>query len=138
MKNRCQFIGNLGADVEQRCTPSGDMVASFTVAVSEKWKDKQGNQQENTEWVKCTAFGKLAEICAKYLSKGSKVAVSGKYATNKWKDNEGNTRYNTYIKLQEIEFLSARGDTGREEPPLPTEPFGATGGRSGTGEDVPF
>ena len=76
--NYCAFIGRLGKEVETRYMPSGEAVASFSIAVGSQWKNKEGEKQDSTEWVNITAFGKLAEICGKYLEKGSQVFISGR------------------------------------------------------------
>ena len=81
--NQCNFIGRLGNDPECRYLPNGDAVTNISIAVGESWKDKQGNKQERTEWIKVVAFRKLGEISAEYLRKGSKVYISGKMKTRK-------------------------------------------------------
>ncbi len=104
--NLCQFIGRLGRDPEVRHTPSGDAVASFSIACSDTWKDKaSGEKKESTEWVRCTAWRKLAEIAGEYLKKGSQVYVSGKMQTRKWEDKEGNERYTTEIVVDKLQML---------------------------------
>lgn len=112
--NQCQFIGRLGQDPEMRYMPSGDAVASFSVACGEKWKDKQGQPQERTEWVNCTAFGKLAEIIGEYLKKGSQVFVSGKMKTEKYQAQDGTDRYSTKIIVQNMQMLGSR-DQGQNQ-----------------------
>lgn len=88
--NQCSFIGRLGADVEMRYMPSGDAVASFSIAVGSQWKDKaSGEKRESVEWVNITAFGKLGEICGEYLRKGSQVYVSGRLKTEKYQAKDG-------------------------------------------------
>lgn len=110
--NQCNFIGNLGKDPETRVQPSGDGICTFSIAVSDGYKDKSGNQVDTTEWVNCTAFGKLADICSQYLHKGSKVFVSGKMRTRKWQDTEGKDRYSTGIVIDIMQMLD-----GREQAP---------------------
>ena len=101
MLNRCEFIGNLGRDPEIRTTQSGDKVANFSMAVSEKWKDKStGEQREKTDWIPVVVWGPLAGVVEKYLRKGSKVYVAGKFTTRKWQDKSGNDRYSTDVVLQ--------------------------------------
>lgn len=112
MLNRCDFIGHLGKDPETRALPSGDIVCNFSVAASEKWTDKQGRTQERTEWVNCVTFGKLSDICAKYLAKGSKVYVSGKMRTRKWQDSSGQDKYTTEVVLSEMRMLDSKGEGG--------------------------
>lgn len=102
--NRCDFIGNFGKDPEQRFTPSGVSVVSFSLAVGDDYKSKDGNKVEQTEWVNFTAFGKTGEIIAKYCQKGSKIWVSGKLKTDKY-EKDGQAVYSTKIHVQEFEFL---------------------------------
>lgn len=112
MINKVILIGNLGADPEIRYTQSGDPVANFNIATTEKWKGKDGQMQEQTEWHKIVAWRRLAEICGEYLSKGSKVYVEGKLQTRKWQDKNGNDRYTTEIVARDMKMLSPRGTTG--------------------------
>ncbi len=113
--NQCTFIGRLGKDPETRYLANGDAATNFSIAVGESWKDKQGQKQERTEWVNVSCFGKIAEICGEYLSKGSKVMVSGKMKTDKWQDNNGNDRYTTKIMLRDMNMLDSRAE-GQGQP----------------------
>jgi len=107
--NQCSFIGRLGEDPAQKSMPNGNAVTNISIAVGEQWKDKQtGQKQEATEWVRIVAFGKLAEIMGQYLSKGSKVYVSGKMKTRKWQDQSGNDRYSTEIVAKDMQMLDSR------------------------------
>ena len=109
--NLCQFIGNLGKDPEVRYMPNGDPVANFSIGVSQSWKDKAtGEKKEATEWVRCTAYGKLAEVCGQYLKKGKQVYVSGRMNTRKWQDKEGQDRYTTEINVDQMQMLGGRDD----------------------------
>jgi single-strand DNA-binding protein len=140
MINKVILIGNLGADPEIRYTQSGTPVVNFTIATTERWKDKEGQQQEQTEWHRIVAWRRLAEICGEYLSKGSRVYIEGKLQTRKWQDQSGNDRYTTEVIANEMKMLTPRGagtgegaganDGGYGD--FPTEP------PSSTGEDVPF
>lgn len=112
--NLCQFIGRLGKPPEIKYLPNGDPVASFSIAVGSSWKDKQGQKQEATEWVRLSAFGKLAEIIGQYCDKGSRVYVSGKLKTRKWQDQQGVDRYTTEIVANELQMLD--GKDSRCEP----------------------
>jgi single-strand DNA-binding protein len=113
MINKATLIGNLGADPEIRYTPNGTPFASFTVATTERWKDKDGNQQEATEWHRIVSWRRLAEICAEYLHKGSRVYLEGKLQTRKWQDQNGNNRYTTEIVAREMKMLTPRSaDSG--------------------------
>jgi len=94
--NKVILIGNLGADPETRAMPSGSQVANLRIATSESWRDKtSGEQQERTEWHRVALFGRLAEIAAEYLRKGSQVYIEGSLRTRKWQDKQGNERYST-------------------------------------------
>jgi len=127
MVNKVILVGNLGADPEMRYTQSGTAVANFRLATSERWTDKAGEKQERTEWHRIVAFGRLAEICGEYLTKGRQVYVEGRLQTRSWDDKEGQTRYTTEIVAREMKMLGQRGDAsgpgaGRPKPPKPSEP----------------
>lgn len=119
--NNCQFIGNLGRDPESKYTAGGDAVCNFSIACSETWKDKNtGEKKESTEWVRCTVFGKLAEVCGQYLKKGSQVYVAGKMKTRKWTDKDGQERYTTEIAVSDMKMLGGKpADGGQSSPPQP-------------------
>lgn len=111
MLNQCNFIGRLGSDPEVRYMQDGKAAATISIGCSEKWKDKAtGEQKERTEWVRCVAFGKLAEIMGEYLRKGSLVYVSGKMQTKKWQDQSGNDRYTTEIITSDMKMLGSKSD----------------------------
>ncbi len=110
--NRVIVLGNLGADPELRYTQSGAAVANLRVATNERWKDKDGGQQERTEWHSIVVFGRQAENCEKYLKKGRSVYVEGRLQTNEWEDKDGNKRYTTEIVAQTVQFLSGGSDDG--------------------------
>jgi single-strand DNA-binding protein len=109
--NSCSFIGRLGNDPDTRYTPSGDAVTNISIACGWKGKDKEG-----TEWIKITAFGKLAEIMAQYLSKGSQVFVEGRMKTDKWQDKDGRDRYTTSIIANKLQMLGGKGDAKEVKP----------------------
>lgn len=123
--NKVMIIGFLGNDPEVRYMPSGDAVANFSVATTNRWKDKQsGEQKEHTEWHRCVAFGKDADTINEYLKKGSQVYVEGELRTNKYDDKEGITRYSTEIRVRRFSFLDRKGDSarppaGRSKPDAP-------------------
>ena len=102
MLNQCQFIGNLGRDTETRTFSNGNKVCSFSLAITESWKDKNsGQKKEATEWVNVDVFSEgLIRVCEQYLKKGSKVFISGKMKTRKYQDQSGNDKYSTSIVLQ--------------------------------------
>lgn len=104
--NKVILVGNLGDDITLNQTSGGTHVASFSVATNEKWRDKQtGQEQKSTEWHRVVVWGKLAEITATYLKKGSKVYVEGKMKTRKWQDNGGIDRYSSEIVADDVKFL---------------------------------
>jgi len=111
--NKVILIGHLGADPESRAMPSGMTVANLRLATTENWKDKQsGEQQERTEWHSVALFGRLGEIAAEYLRKGSQVYIEGRLRTRKWQDKEGRDRYTTEIVGSEMQMLGGRGGAG--------------------------
>src|SRR5689334_3156380 len=114
--NKVILVGNLGADPETRAMPSGTTVANIRIATSESWKDKQsGEQQERTEWHRVALFGRLGEIAAEYLRKGSQVYIEGSLRTRKWQDKEGKDRYSTEIVANDMQMLGGRGGGGGGE-----------------------
>ena len=121
--NKVILVGNLGDDPETRYSPSGTAVTKIRVATNESWKDKQtGEQQERTEWHRVTFFGRLGEIAAEYLRKGSQVYVEGSLRTNKWQGQDGQDRYTTEVIASEMQMLGGRGGGGGS--------FGGGGGGS--------
>ena len=122
--NKVILIGNLGRDPELRYTQSGQGVANFTLATNERWRDKDGNNQERTEWHRIVVWGKQAESCAQYLQKGRSVYVEGRLQTRDWEDREGNKRQTTEITALTVQFLGGRGGGA---------PAGAPGGAPGGG-----
>ena len=111
--NKVILVGNLGADPETRSMPSGMTVTNIRIATSESWKDKaSGAQQERTEWHSIALFGRLGEIAAEYLRKGSQVFVEGKLRTRKWQDKQGNDRFTTEIIADNMQMLGGRGGAG--------------------------
>lgn len=121
--NRCEFIGNLGGDVESKALPNGNMVANFSIACSDDYKDKQSGQLvEQTDWIRVAAFGRTAEICAEYLRKGSKVWISGKMKTRSF-EKDGQTRWVTEIKLEDMLMLDGKPEGGdRQARPQQSQP----------------
>ena len=107
--NKVILVGNLGRDPELRKTQSGQPVATFTLATNERWTGKDGERQERTEWHRIVAWGRQAEICDEYLSKGRQVYIEGRIQTREWEDKEGQKRYTTEIVAQTVQFLGSRG-----------------------------
>lgn len=110
--NQCNFIGNLGKDPDVRYLPSGEAVANFSIACTEKWKDKaSGEVKEATEWVRICCFGKKAEIAGEYLKKGSQVHVTGRMRTRKY-EKDGHDHYATEILADNFVMLGGRREDG--------------------------
>ncbi len=95
--NKVILVGNLGRDPEIRSMQNGDKVANLNIATSENWKDRDGNRQTKTEWHRVVIFGKIAEVCERYLKKGSKILIEGKLVTRKWVDQNNNDKYTTEV-----------------------------------------
>src|SRR6186713_497002 len=110
--NKVILIGNLGADPELRYTPSGQAVCDLRLATNESWTDKNGQKQERTEWHRVVMWGKPAEICKQYLSKGQKLYIEGRLQTRSWDDKEGNKRYSTEIIGTDFMFLGGGSGAG--------------------------
>ncbi len=106
--NKALIIGNLGRDPEMRYTQSGSAVTNFSVATNRRWAGRDGEQHEETEWHNIVAWGKLAEICNEYLSKGSSVYIEGRLQTRQYEDREGITRRTTEIVALEMQMLDRR------------------------------
>ncbi len=110
--NKAMIIGRLGQDPEVRYTQSNTAFATMNVATTEKYKDRNGELQENTEWHRVVTWGRLAEICQEYLKKGSLVYFEGPIQTREWEDKEGQKRYTTEIKALNMQMLDSRGGSG--------------------------
>jgi single-strand DNA-binding protein len=142
--NKVIIVGNLGNDPDTKYMPSGSAVTNLSVATNESWKDKQtGEQKDRTEWHRVAMFGRLAEIAAEYLRKGSQVYIEGKLRTRKWQDQQGNDRYSTEIIADEMQMLGGRSGAGAPAmgggsggPPPGPPPQG--GGSSDFDDDIPF
>ena len=137
MINKAILVGRLGKDPEVRYTPDGMMVTNFTLATDEQRKDKNGERVQKTEWHRIVTFGKLAEICGKYLVKGKLVFVEGRIQTRGWDDKEGVKRYTTEIVASDMRMLDSKGqrgaDTVSEDAPLSSKADGPL-----PEDDVPF
>ena len=134
--NQCQFIGNLGRDPEVRHTQAGAKIVHLNLAVSERWKSREGTQHERTTWVPVVIFNeKLGEIAERYLKKGDKCFVSGQFQTRKWTDQQGQERYSTEIVMSQFngQLVLLGGRSGG------TSPDAAQAGPShGLDDDIPF
>ncbi len=138
--NKATLIGNLGKDPEIRYTPSGMAVANFSLATTENWT-KDGQRESRTEWHRIVAFGRLAEICGEYLSKGKQIYIEGKIQTREWEDKDGNKKYTTEIVANQMQMLGTRdtGDapktsmTSSKKSDIPETPYPDT-----QDDDIPF
>jgi len=137
--NKAIIVGHLGKDPEVRYTSSERAVCSFSVATSESWK-KDGEKQERTEWHNITAFGKLAEICGEYLTKGKLVYIEGQIRTEKY-EKDGETRYSTKIIADTMKMLGGGKGDGEErksKPKAETAKEGEDDGQREFDDDIPF
>ena len=132
--NKVILVGNLGRDPEMKYTAGGTALCKFSVATSEVFNDREGNQQERTEWHNIVAWGKLGEICGQYLSKGRQVYVEGSLRTRSWEDQSGNKRYTTEINAREVQFLGS-GQGGGGGAGAGSDDFG---GPPPSDDDIPF
>ena len=132
--NQCNFIGRASRDPETRFTGNGQAVTNLTIACGEKFKNKNGEYEERTEWVPLVFWGKLAEIVAEYVTKGKEIYVSGRMQTRKWQDTDGNDKYTTEIVGERMQMLGGKGEkrdapagnqAGNDAPPY-------------DGSDIPF
>jgi len=150
MVNKVILIGNLGRDPEVRSTPSGQAVASFTLATNRRWRDKNGQKQEQTEWHNIVVWGKQAEIAGQYLTKGKQIFLEGRLQTRSWDDrNSGEKKYRTEIVCENFQMLGGRGEGGggrssstgggAAHPDYDAEPsYGGGGAAGGDDDDIPF
>ena len=141
--NKAIILGNLGRDPEVRFTQSGRAVANFTVATTDTWFDQENGRQERTDWHNIVVWGKQAETCGQYLSKGRQVYIEGRIQTRSYDDRDGNKRYVTEIVAQRVQFLGGGGGEGRSSGQY--ESGGASSGAGGyeappvpDDDDVPF
>src|SRR5215472_1201953 len=127
--NKVILVGNLGKDPEVRYTPGGQAVANFTIATNEAWTGKDGQKQERTEWHRIVVWGKTAENCGEYLSKGRQVYIEGRLQTREWTNKEGAKQYTTEVVANQVTFLQGgeRGQgrgAGRSSGGAPADDFG--------------
>ena len=137
--NKVILVGNLGKDPDLRYTPSGAAVCTFSLATTDRFKDKQGEQQERTEWHNIVAWAGLAEICGKYLHKGKQVYIEGRIQNRSYEDRDGKKRYITEIVANEMQMLG-RADEKGSWGHQPTTPgySSTTGSQEDPFSDVPF
>ncbi len=144
--NKVILIGNLGQDPDVRYSADGRAIANISVATTDSWKDKNtGERQDRTEWHRVVFFGKLAEIVAEYLKKGSQVYIEGRLQTRKWQDKSGQDRYTTEVVGGTMEMLDSRRGGGAPQPSgegyggSSEPPSGQPGGGLGDpDDDIPF
>ena len=105
LKNKVQLIGNLGNNPDVRTLDGGKKMARFSVATNETYRNAKGDKVTDTQWHTLVAFGKVAEIAEKYLTKGSEVAIEGKLVSRSWTDKEGNKKYTTEVQVAEVLML---------------------------------
>lgn len=143
MVNKVILVGNLGRDPEVRSTPSGQNVATFSIATNRKWRDRDGNKQEQTEWHNIVCWGRQAEVAGQYLTKGRQIFVEGRLQTRSWDDKQtGEKKYMTEVICDNFQMLGQRGDFegNRGSGGGGGAPFPPTGGAPNEPEDddIPF
>jgi len=131
--NHCTFIGRLGRDPEARYTADGNAICNFSIAVGYKTATK-----ETTEWVRITAFGKLAGICADYLKKGSQVFIAGRMTTRKWQNKDGVDQYTTEVVADQMQMLGGRTAEDAPQAAAPAKPKSDAYRQIKEGNIVPF
>jgi single-strand DNA-binding protein len=134
--NKVILIGNLGKDPELRYLPSGQAVTKFSLATGSRWKDKDGQWQDRTDWHNIVAFGKTAEICNEYLKKGRQVYIEGRIQTRSYDDRDGNKKWFTEIVAQTMQMLGRKGEGEEEVPEAVEEP--PAGETKSEDDDLPF
>ncbi len=138
MVNKALLIGRLGADPEVRYTPDGTMVANFRLATDLQWKDKNGEKIQRTEWHRIVAYGKLAEICSNYLSKGKLIFIEGRIQTRSWEDKDGVKRSTTEIVASNMQMLDSKGQTRSQDTDADDHAPTYSGLEQTPEDDVPF
>jgi single-strand DNA-binding protein len=141
--NKVIIVGRLGADPEVKTVSGGTQVARLSVATSETWNDRDGNKQERTEWHRVVVWGKLADLCGKYLSKGRQVYLEGRLQTRSWEDQQGQKKYTTEVVAQTVQFLgggqgaSAGSGAGQSSESAFPQDFGNEPAFDAS-DDIPF
>jgi single-strand DNA-binding protein len=131
--NRVIIIGNLGREPEMRYTPTGQAVTSFSVASNHRYTDSQGQRKSETEWFNCSAFGKLAETCNQYLTKGQQVYIEGRLKSRTYQGRDGQTRFSNDVMVSDMQFLGSKAEGQRDSQGATEEEPGAY-----DGDDLPF
>jgi single-strand DNA-binding protein len=141
MLNEVRLIGHLGKDPDSRYLPDGAHTVTLSLATKEKWRDKQGEKQERTEWHRIVCWGKLADVAAQYLRKGAQVHIGGSLSTRKWQDREGTDRYVTEIRADRLIMLGKSAGSQDSAPDRDTESAlarPASQAANGLDDDIPF
>ena len=139
MLNQAQIIGHVGRDPDVRSLQNGDIVASFSIATTEKWTDKAtGEKREATEWHRVSVFGKLAEIVQTWVKKGTLVYVSGKIVTRKYQDKDGIEKQSTEIRADSMKLLGGTGERKKEHTQSKPDTVKASAELSDIDDDIPF
>ncbi len=150
--NKVIILGRLGQDPELKYTPGGAAVCNFSLATSENWTDKSGQKQERTEWHRIVVWGKLAELCNQYLSKGRQAYLEGRLQTRSWDDKDGNKRYTTEINAASVQFIggmnasegrtttdnSMNQTTNNQSDSVMSSDYTVSTDSSFTADDIPF
>ena len=135
--NKVIVVGRLGADPEVKTISGDNTVARLSVATSESWNDRNGQKQERTEWHRVVVWGKLADLCGKYLSKGRQVYLEGRLQTRSWEDQQGQKRYTTEIVANTIQFLGGTQANASSDEDFPSQNFGPEPSFDAD-EEIPF
>lgn len=136
--NKVIIVGRLGSDPEVKTISTGSTVARLSVATSDQWTDKEGQKQERTEWHRVVVWGKLADLCGKYLSKGRQVYLEGRLQTRSWEDQQGVKKYTTEIVAQTVQFLSGgQSQSQSSGNDFPNQEFGPEPSFDSS-EEIPF
>lgn len=138
MLNKLQVIGRLGKDPESKTFPDGGKIVNVSLAAGEKWKDKDGNVKESTEWFNLQFRGKLADVAEKYLHKGDLVYVEGPLRSRQYQDKDGNTRTATEIHVTELKMLGSPGSKSEPAASAMPETSAFNPNNSNPGDDLPF
>lgn len=139
MVNKVILVGNLGRDPEVRSTTSGQQVATFSLATSRRWKDRDGNRQEQTEWHNLVCWGRQAEVAGQYLTKGKQIYVEGRLQTRSWDDKQsGEKKYKTEVVCDNFQMLGSRGDAAAGGSSGDSEFASAPQGPAEDDDDIPF
>jgi len=138
MLNKAQIIGRLGKPVDMKYSQAGNPIATFSVATDESYTDRNGQRQDATEWHNIVCYGKTADICGKYLDKGSLVYIEGRLRTRKWQDRDGRDRYTTEIHADRVQFLDRRQDAAPDRAAPTRQQRPVQQSFEDTTDEVPF